>query len=415
MRELFPPEEMDERLRFTQFFMDNFIIHKKSTKSFMHPFTTDLIFKIYKKINPETKLSEADLELYFIMLGATQSTGSIFLDLRAQEIEEITPSLWSCIESLVSIDKYRQLEAKEVLRRSFNVEDDTANKFISLFVRKRDSKTKTAFAQIFSLYSLYCMQHNLPVKSRKSFSALFAKNFGEIKKGYVNGKSGVTYAHCEIPPEDSWALSLKYGLGITPLFGQFFDNQGKQLNFDTNGEPDQLTQAHIIYRITGGKHEQTATEEGSAEQEQEASADVNGREDKSLITDVSRGEEEGDAKTSDNSDERSHSGAEEERSMPADTPEVIGGYTQGDSIVPIYADDDSDDADDEGSDDEFDGDYEEKSTLKEVFAALEIAYKINPGTFNKKAMNSYLVSMDVDYSAEDIWDDFMQFVGGEKR
>lgn len=415
MRELFPPEEMDERLRFTQFFMDNFVIHKKSTKSFMHPFTTDLLFKIYKKINPETKLSEADLELYFIMLGATQSTGSIFLDLRAQEIKEITPSLWSCIESLVSIDKYKQLDAKGILRKKFNPEDNGALKFIDLFVRNRGPNVKTSFAQVFSLYSLYCIQNNFPVKSRKGFSSMFIKYFGPIKKGYLNGKSGITYVHCEIPPEALWPLSLKHGLGVTTFSGQFFDNKGKRLTFDVDGNPDQLTQAHIIYRLTGGKHEQTTTEEGSAEQEQEETgADINGREDESIIADVSRGKEEGDSEACNNSDERRRSGTEEEQPIPADTPEVIGGYTQGDSIIPIYADDDSDDADDEGSDDEFDGDYQEKPTLKEVFAALEIAYRINPGTFNKKAMNSYLVSMDVDYGAEDIWDEFMKFVGGTK-
>lgn len=415
MRELFPPEEMDERLRFTQFFMDNFIIHKKSTKSFIHPFTTDLLFKIYKRMNPDAKLSEADFELYFTVLGATQPSGSIFLDLKAQEISEVSPSLWCCIESLVSVDKFRRLNAKEVLRKRFNPEDNCAIKFINLFVRNRGTNVKTSFTQVFSLYSLYCIQNNLPAKSRKGFSSMIIKYFGPIKKGYLDGKSGITYMHCEIPPEALWSLSLKHGLGVTTFSGQFFDNQGKRLTFDVDGNPDQLTQAHILYRLTGGKHEQTATEEGSAEQEQEETgADINGREDESIIADISRGKEEGGSEACNNSDEGSCSGTEEEQPTPANTPEVIGGYTQGDTIIPIYADDDSDDADDEGSDDEFDGDYQEKPTLKEVFAALEIAYRINPGTFNKKAMNSYLVSMDVDYGAEDIWDEFMKFVGGAK-
>ncbi|NMB15242.1 MAG: hypothetical protein GX985_08365, partial [Gallicola sp.] len=412
MRELFPPEEMDERLRFTQFFMDNFVIHKKSTKSFMHPFTTDLLFKIYKKINPETKLSEADLELYFIMLGATQSTGSIFLDLRAQEIKEITPSLWSCIESLVSIDKYRQLDAKGVLRKTLNPEDNCAIKFIDLFMRNRGINVKTSSAQVFSLYSLYCIQNNLPAKSRKGFSSMIIKYFGPIKKGYLDGKSGITYIHCEIPPEALWSLSLKHGLGVFSYLGKYFDNQGKRLTFDVDGNPDQLTQAHILYRLTGGKHEQTATEEGSAEQEEKADGDVDGREEESPIAYVSGGKEESDAETRDDADEGSYSGTEESQHDYGTNSETAGSESTGsESTDDGFDDDDSRDAEYEGIDDEPDLDNQEKPTLKEVFTALEIAYKINPGTFNKKAMNSYLVSMDVDYGAEDIWDEFMKFIG----
>lgn len=420
MRELFPPEEMDERLRLTQFITTFFTFRSKVTKDFRHPFTADSLFAIYKKSCPDTKLSAADFELYFIILGAVKETGSIFLDLNPLHSAEIPNTLLQSISPLLTTQKYRQITALPPAQVTLNIEMNGAVRFLHLFVRARDKNTKTSMQQLFSFYSLYCIQEKLPVIGRKGFAQAITRHVGPVKKGYVDGKSGTTFAQCEIPQTQMWQLSLQYGLGIFDYLGKYYDNRGKVLDFQ-NDEPSALTQAHITYRLTGGKNESTTTQEGSAEQEKETTSDISGRTPESSIAHVSRGEEEGDTEACDHSDEGSLSGTEEGQQDGTDsevadggTSEIIGGYTNGDQVIPIYADDEDDDARYEESDDKLDGDYQEKPTLKEVFAALEIAYKINPGTFDKKAMNSYLVSMDVDYAAIDIWDDFMKFVGGSK-
>ena len=94
MRELFSPEEMEDRLRLTQFLSNNFIFHKKVTTHFRYPFDIDLMYKIYKRNFPDTVLSEADIELYFVMLGAINETGHIFTNLRAQHKNHINDVLW---------------------------------------------------------------------------------------------------------------------------------------------------------------------------------------------------------------------------------------------------------------------------------------------------------------------------------
>lgn len=414
MRELFPPEEMHERLRFTQFFTEHFKLRKGVTKDFRHPFTVDLLYRIYKRMYPDAKLSEADFELYFIILGAVQQTGSIFLDLRAQDVKEINPALWDCIETIVTPKKYSFLTAKALTRKSMDPVENNTIKFFDLFVRRRDKPVKTSVSRIFSLYSLYCMQNNMAILGNKRFVHMLAKYVNPVKKGYADGKSGVNFVCCEIPTEDLWQNSLQLGLGVFSYLGKHFDNNGKLLKFDADGKPEQLTQAHITYRLAGGKYESQAAEERSAEQEEKADGDIDGREDESPIAYVSGGTEESDPETSDDADEGSYSGTEESQHDYGTNSETAGSESTDDGFDDD-AEDDSRDAEYEGIDDEPDLDNQEKPTLKEVFTALEIAYKINPGTFNKKAMNSYLVSMDVDYSAEDIWDEFMEFVGGEKR
>lgn len=413
MRELFPPEEMHERLRYTQLFMEHFRLRKGATKDFRHPLSTEVLYRIYKKMYPDANLSEADFELYFIILGAVNQSGSIFLDLRAQDIKEVNPALWDCINTLLTPEKYSLMTAKCASRIATDPTENGVIQFFDRFTRRRIKDVKSSVTQLYSLYTLYCIQNNIPILGNKRFVYMLAKYVGPVKKGYANGKSGVNYVCCDIPANQHWEQSLKIGIGVFEYLTKLFDNNGKLLKFDSNGNPEQLTQAHIIYRLSGGKYESTTTEEGSAEPEQEIGSDINGREDEGPITDVDGGQEESDAETSDDTDEGSYSGTKEcEHEDESIT--TIAGSESTDDDYDEDSDDGNGDAADEGFDDELDYDNQEKPTLKEVFAALEIAYRINPGTFTKRVMNSYLVSMDVDYGAEDIWDDFMQFVGGKK-
>lgn len=412
MREMFTQEEMRERLRFTQLFNDHFRLRKGFTKDFRHPFTVDLLYRIYQRMYPEAHLSAADFELYFNIIGAISTSGSIYLDLRAQDVNEIHPALWKCIETIVTPEKYGLLTAQSTLRKTVDPAENYTLQFFDLFVRRRNKKIKTSIQQLFSLYSLYCIQNNFPLLGNKRFIGMINKHINPVKKGYADGKSGINYVFCEIPAEISWPVSLQLGLGVFNFLEKYFDNTGKVLKFTSEGVPDQITQAHITYRLAGKINESQTETKGSTEQKQEDSPDVNGRENESIIPYVGGGETESDTEASDNADEGSYSGTEECEYTDGTTTQVAGSEFTDDDFNED-AEDDSRDAEYEGSDDEPDYNNQEKPTLKEVFTALEIAYKINPGTFNKRAMNSYLVSMDVDYGAEDIWDKFMQFVGGE--
>ncbi len=409
MQEIFSQEEMEERLLFTQFLNHYFVPRKNKTEDFRHPLDTGLLYRMYRRSFPDGELSEADIHLYCTITGLLNPVGAIFLDLRVDKAEQLPPSLWRSVEPLLKPRKIINLTSSAPASRSIDPAVNIALDFFNLFVRRRSKNVKVSIGRMFNLYSMYAMQHTTEILSRKRFVDTIKNYLGDVKKGYADGKSGATYTHGKIPDEEFWPLSLSLGLGIFEVGGKFFDNEGKTLFFNEEHEPDTLTQAHILYRVVGGKinDESGTKEEGSAEQEEETSTDDFRREEESALTDAEEDQEE----DSDGSIEGSFSGTEEcgcedtegtfidttERYIRSELAEKREGIDASE-----YA----------GADDEFEGDYQEEPTLKEIFSALEVAYKITPGAFDLKMMNSYLVSMDVDYAAVDIWDDFMEYLRG---
>ena len=409
MQEIFSQEEMAERLLFTQFLNHHFVPRKNKTEDFRHPLDTGLLYRIYRRSFPDGELSEADIHLYCTITGLLNPVGAIFVDLRATKVEQIPPSLWRSVEPLLRPQTINNLTSSAPASRSIDPAVNTALDFFDLFVRRRSKNVKVSISRMFNLYSMYAMGQTTKILGRKRFVDVIKNYLGDVKKGYADGKSGATYTYGEIPDEDFWPIGLSLGLGIFEIGGKFFDNEGKVLFFDEEYKPDTLTQAHILYRITGGKasYESGTKEEGSAEQEEETYTNDFRREEESAFTDA----EEDQREDSNGPIEGSFSGTEECRHEDTEGAfiDFTKEFTRSEPAEEYTRSDISEYA---GTDDEFEGDYQEEPTLKEIFAALEVAYKITPGAFDQKMMNSYLVSMDVDYAAADIWDDFMEYLRG---
>lgn len=456
MQKIYSEEESDARLHFTTFFHDIFRIQRKHTTTFKYPLSTELLFTMYVRLFPETMLSQADLEHYFITLGVTD-TNNILLELRPEAT--IPQELLDGLTAHMIPRKAATLQMSKIpAKLSTELAVNSFEHFVDGFVKTVRKDIRTPVRNLFELYILFCSAYKLTPLTRKRALNILRERVGKVYRGYAGGISGVNYILGEIPNKEDWERSIRLGIGVFNYLNQLFDNRGKRIRLTEDNTPvDNEMALYITQRTEGRKYayvtrqdEPQAAEGGSQEEQKETSADIDGRETQSVDEDVSRGTSQSDTETNNNADEAGGTSDEKPKITRSRVTKDARSDATEDSNQHLTKDSDGTverrvarSADDEVTrtttiksepvrhreevqaiieptelEDpivEDDEEFEERpATKKEIFAALEIAYRINPVTFNQKEMNSYLVSMDVDYAAADLWDEFMQFVGGKK-
>lgn len=412
MQKIFNPKETKDRAMFTMFLQEHFLLRQRTTKTFKYPMSIDIIYKMYRSLYPDTSLSYADLKMYFAIIGMGDND-NVFMDIRANHISQIPEVLFKRIEAHLSLETLRKLDISSRAPISTVPGVNVFHEFKRLYVSVSISDNRTKTSRLYQLYTLYCLNKGIDPIGRKSFARMVSEHISPVRKGYAEGVSGCNYALCRIPADEHWEQSIRFGVGIFVSYQKFFDNKGKnlQLDPDTLEITSDVIALYIKNRVKGeSEYESTKTSESFPQQEEERSS--NGREIESNAEHVSRREETAESKTYNDADEASSTETAKsgfaDNAAPADreTDDSFAGITETDIE---YANAELERLDRESADDY----QEDPITIKEVYKALEIAYKISPATFDKKTMNSYLVSMDVDFAAEDIWEDFMNYVGGE--
>jgi hypothetical protein len=413
MQKIFNPKETKDRAMFTMFLQEHFLLRQRSTKTFKHPMSIDIIHKMYQSLYPETTLSHADLKMYFAIMGMGDND-HVFMDIRANHISQIPEILFKRIEAHLSLETLRKLDISSRAPISAVPGVNIFHEFKRLYVSVSISDNRTKTSRLYQLYTLYCLSKGINPIGRKSFARMVSEHISPIRKGYAEGVSGCNYALCKIPADEHWEQSIRFGIGIFVSYQKFFDNKGKnlQLDPDTLEITSDVIALYIKNRIEGeSKYESTKTTEKVSQQEAEERGS-DGRAIEGNAEHVSRREEAIKSKTYNDADETSDLWSEKSgfTSITEFEDREAGDKFSGITETDIeYANAELERLDRESADDY----QEDPITIKEVYKALEIAYKISPTTFDKKTMNSYLVSMDVDFAAEDIWEDFMNYVGGE--
>ena len=423
MLSVYSVEESKERLRFTMFLQQYFRLKSKGTSTFKYPLDSDFLFALYYKLNPDTILCGADLEVYFSILGV-YNTNQIYIDLIARHASEVPPSMLLALQPHMTIAAIQALNAIGITK-SVDESQNSFIAFINLFVKTTHKGEKTTLSDMYQLYTLYSLNNGISPISTKRMAEIIRAQISPIKKGYVNGASGRNYAICTIPTEERWQHSLTLGIGIFEYMGKLFDNRGKHLAIDyvTCIPKDDVTKLYIANRATkrswnyGEEIESSSTESTSTNEEYPENEVNDGRTPKSPEENVVGSPEKSETKippannnrnTGDVSDNTNVGSPKIPRSRNTETARSDDADTTRSRDVRLRTDeaemdgDTFDDCEDEPGTDEI-----EKPSKKEIFAALRITYNINPKTFDKRTMNSFLVSMNVDYSAEDLWDEFM--------
>jgi hypothetical protein len=379
-----------------------------------------MLFDIYRILYPDTKLSAADMQLYFAVNGLAKE-GSIYMDLRAEHITQIPDVLFTRIEAHLTIDTLRKLDMAAKYAVSADPAVAVFEEFRRLFIKVGRAGTRTKLTRMHNLYALYCIDNKHTPIGNKRFAQLVANTVSPVRRGYAEQTSGVNYAMCSIPIDKHWKDSLRLGIGLFESMGKLYDNLGKRIDLENKSEITVAsTKMYIENRLRGKAYDQTEEEE-TLQEEEKFRADDRRTIEGSEETTQGREEEVCTSAGNDTSSESSESPTES--SIPRDASSEDSGIdiaeddiahtdtevgSSGIESEPIETTDTGYD----GTDDEYDEYYtEEPATLKEIFSALEIVYRINPDTFTKRTMNSYLVSMDVEQCVDDLWDDFMKYIG----
>lgn len=456
MQNIYSEEEMTARSQFTMFFFDYFRLQRKHTNTFKYPLSVDMIYAMYLRLFPNTTISQADMEFFFTVAGF--DARNLYLDLRpdvkfSEEMQKgLAPHLRPNVIRSLGM-------CQETASLSLDRAKNGFNHFMDVFIRPVKDGSRISTQRLFNLYTLFCVAYNIPMLTRKRMIGCLRARFGEVRKGYADGKSGVSYVFGVIPKETNWETSITLGIGLFEHLNKWFDNLGKTIRLDAAQKPiDDVMALYIKQRTEGRRYayeSQAETTRGEEKESQkETEQDIIGRTEESPGSDVKRGETESTAEANHDADETSGPGNEKpktsgsksskdaRRKSSADTDtrsavQFYGGGSKTKAPRPAATDtgvirdreevqritkeetraepDTIEELEDpivnEGDEEEYN---EAPPSKKEIFAALQIAYKINPTTFDRKSMNSYLVSMDVDYAADDLWDEFMSFVGGAK-
>lgn len=412
MRRIFSEEEMSERANFTLFMQTYFSYSKRHTSTFKYPLSIEMLFHLYKRVNPDTILSAADLILYYNINGLVQQDDNIYVDIRAKHVTEIPEKIFRGIEAHLTLDALRSLDTTARSMISTDPSLNAFREFIRLFYKSSNKNDRVATSKIHSMYMAYCSLHELRPISSKAMALELKTNISPVQKGYAGGKSGVNFISGTLPPDENWQVSLEVGVGIFYKDSKAFDNLGKRL-YLVDGVPDTGTALYIQNRVKGVaiKSEQSGKAPSSAE---EASTirflDEYRGAIKAKEADVERTEEASRRSTYNDPDEPNDE--EFEESEPSETTHP--GTKSSRSIEQGGSPGGLDWLNAELVT-EFDDAYQEEPiTLKEVFAALEITYRISPNTFTEETMDSYLLSMGTEYKAIDLWDDFMYYLRKNK-
>ena len=441
MQQIFSTEEMRDRATLTLFLQEYFAFKTKTTSTFKYALPVNTLWHIYSACYPETKLSVDDLRLYFTILGVS-FLDKVFVELRAQHISELPAKLFSQIHAHLTSSTLRALDLSSAATiRNINPSVKAYYEFQRRFLKTTSKDARTRTARIHAMYVQFCLDQDIAPVSNKRLVQLLAENVSGVRRGHADGKSGVNYVVCTIPPDEYWERSLHYGVGLFNYMEGIYDNLGKRLNLDsvTLEVLDPVTALYLRQRVEGEAYEQAAEESRAQEEEATKAQDgraIDWRTAESLKEAVRSRKKTREASAGDSTDEAGHRAAKK-RATPGDrasgTSEDAAdrGEVTGDTTANLYGDDklvfttldgldllgeessggiEAESLDLIMASAEDEDDVPVDSTLQEVFEAMEIVYKINPATFTPRTMDAFLTSMEVTYTAEEIWDEFMDYI-----
>jgi hypothetical protein len=145
MQKIFNPKETKDRAMFTMFLQEHFLLRQRSTKTFKHPMSIDIIHKMYQSLYPETTLSHADLKMYFAIMGMGDND-HVFMDIRANHISQIPEILFKRIEAHLSLETLRKLDISSRAPISavpgVNIFHEFKRLYVSVSIS--DNRTKTS-------------------------------------------------------------------------------------------------------------------------------------------------------------------------------------------------------------------------------------------------------------------------------
>ena len=289
---IYTDEEYEDRLRFTSFLSDYFKIRKGTiSNDFKYPLDVDIIFGWYQQRHPDTLLDVATVTHMLSVMGVKDVT-RITLDVRPgiKMPIELTKLVRGHLQPDKAIEQLQVEPAELTLTPGLNA----LNLFIDLFMVE-DKETKTSTAEIFDLYSCYCMHYNLQTLSKQEANRVFRRRIGDIRKGYVKGKSGMPYLYVRIPEQEYWEMSILIGLGLfVDNVGRVVDNKNKIMCSDVDEldqlvTPNALLQQYIDKRTSKRRYGIESPRTPKKRKRKDMGSDVTRRETQKDISDDSGG------------------------------------------------------------------------------------------------------------------------------
>ena len=197
---IFTEQENQSRRQFHELFCTKYLYTGKARGALNeNSWTSDTLYDILRNVYEGTILTPQDIETILQIGGMYDADGKLFFHYR-EETPVIKEILYA-MSPFITESSYIRL--KQRLASGSNNSSDSIATFVKLCCTNTDIEPeKIPLKQLYEYYSYWCALNRELVTSKRVFSRRLSELGFSVKKGYVNGDSGILYAIIRLDKEE---------------------------------------------------------------------------------------------------------------------------------------------------------------------------------------------------------------------
>ena len=193
---IFPEKEQRARRQFHELFCTRYLYTGKKKGALNEDsWTADTLYDILRNFYNDTILTPQDIETMLHVGGMFDAEGKLFFHYR--EDTPIVQELLHAISPFITTQAFIRFKQ----RLGGTSADSVAAFVVRCCTNPDQGNTKMLIRDLYDYYTAWCALNNEVATSKKVFNRRLSEIGFRIKKGYVNGRSGVLYITIKLDKE----------------------------------------------------------------------------------------------------------------------------------------------------------------------------------------------------------------------